>query len=420
MPFLLRLALRSAWNRRLTLFFIIIAIALSTALLLNIERLQQDTRQSFSQSVSGTDLIIGARGSSIGLLLYAIFKMGEINHNISWQSAKAIRNNPLVAWTIPISLGDSHRGYPVLATNNDYFNYYRYGNHQLLSLQTGHHLNTLYDAVIGADVARQLNYKLGDHIVLSHGMSQSINRTHDDKPFQIVGILARTNTTVDRTIHISLEAMEAIHLDWQGGSRIHQMTISPELAQKFDLTPKTITALMIGLHRRSSVFAMQKDINQYQAEALMGILPGVVLDQLWDILGTGEKILRIISIMVIVVSLAGLISAILSALGERRRELAILRSVGARPFDIFKLLSFEGIAITIIGIVFGLIIQYVSLLALKPVLQLYYSVTIHIGLPSINECMILIYILFAGITASVIPAIRAYRLSLTDGLIPRI
>lgn len=420
MTSLLRLAIRSAWNRRLTLALITLAIALSTTLLLNIERLRLDARNSFSQSISGTDLIVGARSSSIGLLLYSVFRMGEITHNMSWDSARNIDKNPLVAWTIPISLGDSHRGFPVLATNTDYFDHYQYGDHQPLMISSGHRFDALFDAVIGADVAHQLGYKLGDQIILSHGMQQSVTGTHDDKPFRIVGILAATNTAVDRTIHISLQAMEAIHLDWQGGARIHNFNIPPELASKFDLTPKSITALLVGLHRRGSVFDMQREINQYQPEALMGILPGVVLDQLWDIVGVGENILRIISAMVIIVSLAGLISSILSALGERRRELAILRSVGARPQDIFTLLTIEGVLITSTGVILGLILQYLSLWLLSPFLLSHYGVSVSIGLPSIDEWCVLGYIMMAGIIASIIPAIHAYRMSLADGLIPRI
>lgn len=420
MIFLFRLAMRSAWNRRLTLTLITIAIALSTTLLLNIERLRHDAHNSFAQSISDTDLVVGARSSSVGLLLYSVFRMGEITNNMSWNSARDIDQNPLVAWTIPFSLGDSHRGFPVLATNTQYFEHYHYGNHQSLVLASGQRFDALFDAVIGADVAHQLNYKLGDRIVLSHGMNQSVSGTHNDKPFRIVGILAPTNTPVDRTIHISLAAMEAIHLDWQGGAKIQNFNIPPELASKFDLTPKSISALLVGLHRRGSVFEMQQQINQYQPEALMGILPGVVLDQLWDMVGVGENILRIISAMVIVVSLAGLISSILSALGERRRELAILRSVGARPFDIFRLLTLEGTLITFIGVLFGLLLQFLSLWLLTPFLLSHYGVRVSAGFPSLDEWLVVGYIMVAGLVASIIPAIQAYRMSLSDGLIPRI
>lgn len=416
----MHLALKSAWNRRMTLALVIIAIALSTTLLLTIERLRHDVRTGFAQSISGTDLIVGARSSSVNLLLYSIFRIGGITHNIGWDSAKDIADNPLVAWTIPISLGDSHRGFPVLATNQDYFRHYRYGNKKSLVLQEGKSFNALFDAVIGAEVARKLQYHVGDHITLTHGMHTTPGSGHDDKPFIVTGILQPTGTAVDRTIHISLEAMEAIHLDWQGGSRLPGFHIPPDQAKKFDLTPKSITALLVGLHHRTSVFTLQREINTYPHEALMGILPGVALDELWQIVGIGENVLRIISAMVVIVGLAGLVSSILSALGERRRELAILRSVGARPRDIFLLLAIEGCSIMSIGVVLGILLQFIATLALGPLASTQFGIRIDPAWPSAGEWLLAGWIMLAGMTACLLPALRAYQLNLSDGLTPRI
>ncbi|WP_343723495.1 ABC transporter permease, partial [Herbaspirillum seropedicae] len=200
MKILLRLAVRSAWNRRFTLGLMLVAIALSTTMLLGIERVRHEVRAGFSQSVSGTDLVVGARTSPIQLMLYAIFRIGGATNNIGWDSAQALARNPAVAWTIPISLGDSHRGFSVLATNGDYFTHFRYGSNQPLRLTQGHPMAGVFDAVLGADVAAKLHYHLGDIIILSHGMGGMGLTQHADKPFRVVGILARTGTPVDRSV----------------------------------------------------------------------------------------------------------------------------------------------------------------------------------------------------------------------------
>ncbi len=250
------LAAKSAWNRRLTLGLTLVAVALSVTLLLGVERIRHEARNSFAQSVSGTDLVVGARTSPVQLMLYAVFRIGEATNNIRWQSYQAIAENPAVAWSIPLSLGDSHRSFPVLGTSTGYFEHFRYGDAQPLVFSAGKPFAEVFEAVLGAEVAERLGYHLNQRIVLNHGMGHVGLAEHSDKPFTVVGILARTGTPVDRTVHISLAAMEAIHLDWQGGAPLPGLTIAPEYVKKFDLTPKEITAALVGLKSRAGVFKM--------------------------------------------------------------------------------------------------------------------------------------------------------------------
>jgi len=375
MSFLFPLAAKSAWNRRYTLGLMLLAIALSSAMLLGIERVRHEVRDGFTQSVSGTDLVVGARTSPVQLMLYAIFRIGGATNNMGWDSALKLAKNPAVAWTIPLSLGDSHRGFPVLATNFDYFRHFHYGDGQALQMAEGREFADVFETVIGAEVAQRLHYRVGDHIVLSHGMGSMHLTDHADKPFVITGILARTGTPVDRTVHIGLDAMEAIHLDWEGGAPMPGLTIKAAQVKKFNLTPKTITAVLVGLKNRAAVFGVQRDIGDDSSEPLMAVLPGVALDELWQVVGVGENALLVVSGMVVIVGLAGLVSAILASLGERRRELAVLRSVGARPFDIFLLLALEGLAVMLAGVILGVILLTLALLALGPFLSAQFGVT---------------------------------------------
>jgi len=420
MTFLFRLAARSALNRRYTLGLMLLAIALSSAMLLGIERVRHEVRDSFSQSVSGTDLVVGARTSPVQLMLYAIFRIGGATNNMGWDSAQKLAKNPAVAWTIPLSLGDSHRGFPVLATNGDYFTHFHYGDGRALQLGEGRFFGSVFETVLGAEVAQRLHYKLGDRIVLSHGMGSLHLTDHADKPFTVTGILARTGTPVDRTVHIGLDAMEAIHLDWEGGAPMPGLSIAPALVKKFDLTPKTVTAVLVGLKSRAAVFGVQRDIADDSSEPLMAVLPGVALDELWQVVGIGENALLVVSGMVVIVGLAGLVSAILASLGERRRELAVLRSVGARPGDVFLLLALEGLAVMLAGVVLGVVLLTLALFALGPLLSAQFGVTLHPALPAAGELQLLGWTVLAGFAASLLPGLRAYRLSLADGLTPRI
>jgi putative ABC transport system permease protein len=287
----LDILLRSAWHRRGTLSLAVLSIALSVFLLLGVERLQQAARESFTQSVSGTDLVVGARTSPVQLMLYAVFRLGEPTNGMDWQSYQKLAQHPAVAWSIPLSLGDSHRGFAVLGTNQDYFTHFRYADKRPLSFAGGKPFNEVFEAVLGADVAAKLGYKLGQNITLTHGSGALNLPEHADKPFRVVGILQRTGTPVDRTVHVNLAAIEAIHLDWQGGAPLPGFSIPAQYVKKFDLTPKQITATLVGLKSRGGVFRMQRFVNNYRDEPLVAVLPGVALDQLWQLLAVAEQTL---------------------------------------------------------------------------------------------------------------------------------
>lgn len=416
---LVRLAAQSAWNRRGSLALAVLAMALSVMLLLGVERLRDEARNGFEQSVSGADLIVGARGSPLQLLLYSVFRLGEASQDMQWSSVEKLSAHPAVAWVIPLSLGDSHRGLPVLATTQAYFDHFRTGEQRPLVFKRGRPFQAIFEAVIGAEVAEALGYRPGDRITLAHGSGAPGLAEHTDKPFTVVGILARTGTPVDRTVHISLAAMEAIHLDWQGGAPMAGVSIPAEYVQKFDLSPKTVTAAIVGLKSRAAVFGVQRWVNDNRDEALMAVLPGVALAQLWEMLAQVERGLFAVSALVVGVGLAGLVAVVLASLGERRRELAILRAVGARPRDILVLLMLEGAGLVIAGALLGLALLSVLILLAGPLLEARYGLILATTLPGSRELFLLGGAIIAGFAASLVPAWRAYRVSLADGLTPK-
>ena len=420
---LLTVAARSAWNRRLTLALVALCIALATGLLLTLERLRADVRSSFSQAVSGTDLVVGARTGPVQLMLYAVFRIGGATNNIGMDSVRALAAHRAVAWTVPISLGDSHRGRPVLGTTPAYFEHFRYGDRQPLVLAQGRAfagtLDGLYEAVLGAEVAEALGYGLGQRITLAHGSGGMAGSEHADKPFTVVGVLARTGTPVDRTVHVSLQALEAIHLDWAGGAPVPGLAIPAGQARKFDLEPKQVTAVLVGLKSRAAVFVVQRWVQQHEAEPLLAVLPGVALDELWQVLGVGERALLAMSVLVAAVSLASLVAVVLAGLNERRRELAVLRAVGVGPRHVLGLLTLEALLVTLAGSLAGAAAAFGALAAAGPWVQRELGITLQGGGPSSAQAMLWVAVVLAGMLAGLIPGLRAYRLSLADGLSPR-
>jgi len=420
---ILRLALQSAWSRRATLGLMFASIALSTTLLLAVERIRIDTRQSFVQSVSGVDLVVGPRGGAVPLLMHAVFRVGDASTGMRWESYRQIAAHPAVDWALPLALGDSYRGFAVLGTTPDYFERFRYGDRQALRLADGQPFTGLFEAVLGSEVAKRFGHRPGDRIALAHGSGHieegPAGPGHDDRPFTVVGVLAPTGTPVDRSVHVSLESIAALHVDWVGGAPVPGLALPGEALTKFDLAPKEISAALVGLKRRADAFRMQRHVNELRDEPLMAVLPGIALDELWRTLGLMERTLFAVSALVVAVGLAGLAATMLAGLAERRRELAVLRALGAGPGALCLMLLAEGLFVTAAGALAGLALLAAGSAAAAPWLLDQFGIVLGQRWPSVNELLLVGAIVGTGLAASLIPGWRAWRMSLADGLTPR-
>ncbi|OCP55865.1 ABC transporter permease [Vibrio parahaemolyticus] len=419
MSAVIKLAWKSLMNRKATAVLTIMTVAISVILLLGVERIRTQAKDSFANTISGTDLIVGGRSGQVNLLLYSVFRIGNATNNIDWKSYQEFSQHRAVDWAIPISLGDSHKGFRVMGTNHSYFEHYKYGSKQPLTFSKGKEFNGLFETVLGSDVAKQLGYQIGSEIIIAHGISDVGFSRHDKLPFKVVGILAPTGTPVDKTVHVSLEAIEAIHVGWESGARLGP-TPDAKVLQERDFQPKQITAMLVGLKSRIQTFALQRQINNYPKEPLSAIMPGVALHELWGMMSVAEQALIAVSGFVVIAGLLGMLSSLLTSLQERRREMAILRAMGARPRHVFSLLISEASLLTAAGIVTGVLGLYAILALLQPLIQQHYGINLTLSTLSAYEWMLLSFVQCAGIVVGFIPAFRAYRQSLSDGMTIRI
>jgi putative ABC transport system permease protein len=352
--------------------------------------------------VSGVDLVVGARSGPVNLLLYSVFRVGDATANVSWESYQLVARHRDVAWTIPISLGDSHRGFRVLGTTDDYFAHYHVAGGRALQLAAGRRFAGEHEAVLGADVASALGHTIGTKLLIAHGTADVSFAQHDDEPFEVVGILARTGTPVDRTVHIPLDAMAGLH------------------RAEHDTSPPGITAFFVGMRDRAALLNMQRALNEYRKEPLQAIIPGVALKQLWDLIGIADRALLVVAAFVVVAGLLGMLTAILVSLNERRREMAILRSVGARPRHVFTLMVAEAGLLATSGVCAGIALTYALLALGQPWLASSYGIFVPITGLTGTDTAILAGIVAAALLMGLWPAWRAYRNTLADGLTIRI
>ena len=462
----LQLALRSLRNRRLTTILTVLSIALSVSLLVGVETVRRGIRESFAGTIRGTDLIVGARGGSQQLLLSSIFGLGAPAGSVEWSTYQRWSRHPAVAWTIPISLGDSYYGYRVVGTTQAFFEHYKYRNDGRVTAAEGHLLEGDRDVVIGIEVSKTHKLAIGSKVVLTHGLRGTGISDHEEHPFTVVGILVRTSTPVDRSLFISLEGIEGMHegmpkdspngwaqpkfapLQRPGSSApAPSPSAEPAITAMPGAEPPPpspgaqampgaeppvvggdehaahghkLTAFLLGTKARAASLMLQRQMNTDKVEPLTAILPAVALTELWHAIGYAEDGARIITGAVLLVGLLGMLVALYSTLQERRREMAILRSLGAGPGRIAALLVLESGLLAFVGAVVGVVLVYALLLVGQGLAEEHFGVYIPITAPQALEWFYLAGVVVAGILVGLVPAWRAYRNTLQDGLTIRL
>ena len=420
------LAWRSAWSRRHALAMVALSVSVSVLILLGVQQLRHDARQSFTQALSGVDLIVGPRGSASELMLYSVFQVGRPSRNMAHEAYVALRALPQVRWAVPVQLGDTYRGFPVLGTTPELFEVFQTQGARLQWAQGRPFADpqadagAVVEAVLGAQVAARHGLSVGDRLVLTHGRSDGLAPDHADQPFTVVGVLQATGAPIDRNVIISLQGFEALHqgmgapgLPWLGG-----VGAAPTVAERAALVPRELTAVWVGLHARTEVFSARSRIERLPQDSLMAVLPGVALDELWQVVKLAENALLAIGVLVAVSGMLSVAAVLMVGLSARRKELAVLRALGATPLALLGLVWLEALGVCLLGMLGGLVLHGLGLWALQDLLRTELGIAVQWGWPTAEVAWSLAGLVLAAWLAASVPALRAYRLSLVDGLHP--
>lgn len=407
--FLLSLAARSLRARLAISLLTVASIALSVTLLVGIEQVRVGVRESFAGTIKGTDLIVGARGGTTQVLLSTVFGMAAPAGSVQWSTFERWSAHPAVAWTIPYALGDSHRGFRVIGTSGEFFARYRYRD-QSVTFATGRAPTTDREVAVGSEVAARLGYALGDSVTLAHGMGAVSFAEHTAHPFVVSGVIARTVTPIDRALYVTLDGLRQMH---EAEEHDGLMMAPPS---SFGDGPAPITAFLVGTKNRFETLRLQQEMNEDRADPLTAIIPGVALGQLWQTVGNAEAALKLVALFTLLVGLIGMCVALYASLESRRREMAILRAVGAGPRSIVALLVAESALLAFTGAVVGVALVYALLALAAGPIEAQYGLALTMKALGATEWRYLALVVSAGTLVGVIPAVKAYRASLADGL----
>jgi putative ABC transport system permease protein len=409
---LLSLAWRSLRNRAVITGLTLVSIALSVALLVGIEHIRRGVRESFAGTIKGTDLIVGARGGTTQVLLSTVFGMSTPTGSVSWATYERWRAHPAVRWTIPYALGDAHQGHRVIGTTAEFFSRYRFRDRSV-TFAAGGPPETDREVAIGAEVAERLGYTLGREVVLAHGVAAVSFAEHTAHPFVVRGIIARTFTPIDRALYVTLDGLTAMHAAEEGAGGLMMGPPSPHTEG-----PAPITAFLVGTKNRFETLQLQREMNEDRTEPLTAIIPGVALGQLWQTIGSAEVGLRVVAALTLVVGLIGMCVALFASLESRRREMAILRAVGAGPRTIVALLVLESGVLATLAAGLGVALVYGGILVARGAVEARFGIALTMQALGTTEWLYLGLIVIAGTLVGLLPAWRAYRNALTDGLSP--
>lgn len=410
-----RLAMASMRSRLVAVGLVIVALSASMALLLTVERIQQATKSGFNQSLSGVDLVLGPRGSGLELVLYTVFHLGKPTNNITTATVLDIADDPMVEWSVPVALGDNHRGFRVISTTDEYFDRIKFGGDRPLVFAQGTTFSNLNEVVIGSEVAEALGYTLDTAIFVTHG-SEMLGELHDDFSFNVTGILAPTGTPTDRAVFVSLEGYELIHLGWKNGSKAVSLeNLDIGTIPKERLFPKTVTAVYLGLRSKLGLFKFTRKVNDYPEEAISAVIPGVALAELWSMVGTVDSVFQLLNWLIIGISIIGMVTMTMTGLDGRTREMTILRALGVSPPRLACLVLLETIIISLTAVLSAVVLVRLLTLGISDLLGQWAGIRIQLTWLAANELMTLMIIVLTGLGASLIPAGMVYKRSLHRG-----
>ena len=414
---MLSLLLKSMRSRIIPTSLVTISLMASMVLLLSIERIQQGAEEGFNQSISGVDAIIGPRSSSIELVLYTVFHLGRPTNNITTKTVNDVKLRGDISWLVPIALGDSHKGFRVVATEPNYFEHIKYANGQPLVFSKGVAFAELSETVLGSDVAEKLSYRVGSKIQITHGSVESVGSKHDDFSFVVTGILNKTGTPIDQAIFLDLKGYELLHLGWKSGKKIFNLDdINLSSLPEDALIPKTVTAAFIGLKSKLTLFNFSKNIREYPKEAISAVIPGIALSELWSIVGLVDKGFQLLSWIIIAISLIAMVTLIIASLDNRKQEMTIYRANGASPKFLAMMVLCESLVIGLTAIVGAIVLVTIVTYFATAQLNLALGISPSFKWISMGEITVFSFILLAGALSSLIPAVMVFRKNLHQTL----
>ncbi len=409
---LLRISWANLRDKALSSFLSTLLMALGVTIISLLLILNKQLTEQFTKNVRGVDLVIGAKGSPLQLILASIYQIDAPTGNIPLAEATRLTQSPLIKESIPLALGDNFKGYRIVGTNQKYLAHYG------ATLAEGKPFSEPLDAVVGAKVARLTGLKLGDKFAGSHGLTNGEGHEHDELKYRVVGLLAPSNSVADQLILTPVASVWKIHEHEEHEGEPHEETRSADLkvgaAPAPDDPSQEITALLVKVRSPLAKLTLPRAINDNSK--LMAASPAIEINRLFMLLGFGLDTLQYIALAIIIISGISVFVSLYNSLKERRYEMALMLSMGATRTKLFGLLLLEGLMIALIGFAAGIFLSRLGLFILGQNVEqnFHYDLNAFTLLP--EEGYLLAGTLLIGLLAAALPSLGIYRINISRTL----
>lgn len=387
-----KISIKNLFHKPLYTFLSILSLAISIGLLLGIKQLDASVKQQFDNSLGNIDLVIGAKGSPLQLVLASIMHLDNPTGNISYKEAKKIGKNPLIKTAVPISYGDNYKGYRIVGTTELFANFYE------AELEEGKPIKKPMEVILGHTVAQQLGLKIGDTFLSSHGFKDNTMDVHTE-PLTVVGIYKPTQKVIDRLIVTNLESIWDAH--------DHEAHEAGEAHEHHDDENKEVTSLLISFKSPMGLLTIPRQINE--KTDFQAALPKYEIQRLFQFTGIGVKIVSWIAYIILVISCITIFISLFKMVKERAFDLALLRTYGASNFQLIKIVAYEGFTIGFLATILGILISQSGLIIVYNMIEDQYKQNIvqSISYTDILETSLWVFIMIiVAISLSILPIIK--------------
>lgn len=419
------LAFKNMVSKPLNLLMSLLLLLLSISLVTFAMQLSQQLEGKLSKNIAPFDMVVGAKGSPLQLVLSSVLHVDAPTGNIPLKEAKTLQKHPYVEIAIPVSYGDNYKGYRILGTEASYLEHYN------AELQEGQLNSAAFEVVVGSDAARKLGLKIGDSFVSSHGLIDSDIEEHDEHPFTVKGILKSTGTVVDQLLITNLESIWDAHNhedeahddekhkdeehDHEHGDDDHDHKEHQKEEEDHEHDEdREITSLLIKFKNPIAMVQLPRHINENTS--MQAALPGFEINRLMGLLGSGVKTINGIAIAILLVSGLSIFISLLKTIRERKQELALLRTYGLSTGQLLGLALLEGLFLAFLGFVLGWLLGRLGIWGTSQYMQSSYGYSLQISGPQTFELFLLIYILALAIVASLLASISIFKLNVAKTL----
>lgn len=370
----------------------------------------------FEKNIAGVNLVVGAKGSPLQLILSSIYHVDYPTGNIKLADAEKLNQNPLVKQTIPLALGDNYQGFRIVGTNHDYAMLYKG------ELCKGYLWENDFDVTIGAKVANDAQLKIGDHITGVHGFMAGGDDKHNEFQYHVTGIFNETGTVLDQLILTNISSVWQIHdhhhhhdgdADEDDGHGHHEESIEGEHHEDADTT-REITSLLVFYRNPMGAISLPRNINKHTN--MQAASPAVEMSRLYSLMGIGIQSINLIAFVIILISGFSIFISLFNSMKERKYELALLRVMGGGKAKLFTIVILEGLLVAVAGFIIGFALSRVGMLAISSYAESNFHYSMENLFNAKEDLLLLLVSIFVGFTASLLPALKAMRTDISKTL----